>query len=482
IFTPMKSLFSRTALLFIMALIAGSSFADKPKYDIRVTIHGLKDTICYLGNYYGDKQYIKDTAKVDSKGYCEFKGDEKLPGGIYLVVTPAKRYFELIIDNEQSFSVETDTNDFIGKMKIKGSVDNQLFYDYLRYINKEQKNAEPLREQLKKVKSNKDSTKLLQDKLNVIDKDVQQYKMDFISKHPDVLLSKVFKASRDPDIPEAPVLPNGKKDSTFAYRYYKHHFFDDIDLTDDRLLRTPVFHNKLKQYITTVIVQHPDSIMKEADSLAEKARPNKEMFKYIVWYVTNWSETSNIMGFDAIFVHMVEKYYNTNQAYWVSPSNLEKMTNRAKVLKGLLLGAKIPNLTMQDTNNVYVTLYNIQAKYTILYFWDPTCGHCQKETPKLLSLYDSLKTLKKSIEVYAVCSDPNLKKEWKKYIKEHHLDWINVMDIQNVTGFHSTFDISSTPVLYLLDENKIILAKRIAIEQLKEFLDRLFKKDAKQKQ
>ena len=183
-FKYMKSLTTRTAFLFLLILIAGSSFADKPKYFIKVTIHGLKDTVCYLGNYYGDKQYIKDTAKVDSKGYCEFKGDEKLPGGIYLVVTPAKRYFEIIIDNEQSFSVETDTSDFVAKMKVKGSDDNQLFYNYLNYINKEQKDAEPLREQLKKVKNSKDSTKQLQDKLNVIDKDVQQYKIDFINKAP----------------------------------------------------------------------------------------------------------------------------------------------------------------------------------------------------------------------------------------------------------------------------------------------------------
>jgi peroxiredoxin len=477
----MKSLITRIAFLFFILFITESSFADKPKHLIKVTIRGLKDTVCYLGNYYGDKQYIRDTAKVDSKGYCEFKGDETLPGGIYLVVTPAKKFFEIIIDNEQNFSVETDTTDLIGKMKIKGSNDNQLFYDYLKYINEEQKEAEPLRDQLKKIKNNKDSTKLLQDKLSVIDKDVQKYKLDFITKHPETLLAKVFKASRDPEIPEAPLLPNGKKDSNFAYRYYKQHYFDDIDFSDDRLLRTPVFCNKLKPYLTSVIIQHPDTIIKEADILIEKARANKEMFKYLVWYITNWSETSNIMGFDAIFVHMVEKYYVTNQAYWVNPTNLEKITERAKVLKGLLLGAKISNVTMQDTSNVYQTLYNVQSKYTVLYFWDPTCGHCQKETPKLKSMYDSLNTLKRGIEVYAVCTDANLKKEWKKYIKEHKLNWINVIDLQNTTGFHATYDIDRTPVVYLLDENKLILAKRLSVDQLIEFLDHQFKKDAKQK-
>ena len=464
----------RTTILLSALIISIISFAGKPKYCIKVKINGLKDTICFIGNYYGDKQYLKDTAKVDHNGYCEFSGEEQLPGGIYLIVTPAKKYFEIIIDKEQFFSVETDTADFIGKMKIKGSSDNQLFYEYLKYIDAKQKEAEPFRVALKKIKENKDSSKLVQDKLIAIDKEVQKYKLDFMASHPDVFLSKVFKTSYDPGIPEAPLMENGKRDSNYVYIQYKQHFLDSIDFSDDRLLRTPIFHNKIKQYITSLTVQHPDSIIKEADMLIEKARANKEIFKYVVWYLTNWSEASNIMGFDAIFVHLAEKYYMTNQAYWVNPANLEKITNRAKILKRLLLGTAIPNITMQDTNSVFVTLYNVKSKYTILYFGDPTCGHCLKETPKLKSLYDSIKT--KGIEVYAVCTDPNIA-EWKKYIKANNYNWINVMDVQNTTGFRTTFDIFSTPVIFLLDENKIILAKRLSVDQLSEFMARQFKKD-----
>lgn len=475
----MTTLSLKKIVLLIALLIPTVLIAGKPKYSIKVKIAGLKDTICYLGNYYGDKQYIKDTARIDSKGFAEFTGDEAKPGGIYFIIISSKKSFEIILDKEQFFSLETDTTDFVGKMKIRGSEDNQLFYDYLNYINAQQKKAIPLRDLLKKTKD-KDSVKTLQNQLSVIEKEVQKYKTDYMTNHSTTFLAKVFKASIDPEIPVAPTLPNGKKDSTYVFNYYKKHFLDNIDFTDDRLLRTPVFHNKLKQYITTLVVQHPDSIIKEGDSLIAKAKGNKEVFKYVVWYLTNWSETSNIMGFDAIFVHLVEKYYMTNQAYWVSPASLEKITSRAKVLKGLLLGAYIPNITAQDTSGVFQTLYNVPAKYTVLYFWDPTCGHCQKETPKLRILYDSLFALKKDFKVYALCTDPDLK-AWKKYIIENKLSWINVMDVQNVTGFHGTYDIYSTPVVYLLDENKKILAKRLSVDQLKEFLDKLYKKDEKGK-
>jgi peroxiredoxin len=471
----MNSLIKRSLLLILfipVILIAG-----KPKYDIKVRFTNMKDTICYLGNYYGDKQYIKDTARIDSKGDCEFTGENDLPGGIYLVITPSKRYFEILINTELFFSLETDTTDFTNTMKIKGSKENQLFYDYLKYVNSEQKKATPLKDALKSIKNNADSTKLLQDQLTAIDKEVQNYKLDFMKEHSETFLAKIFKTSYEPDIPEAPLLPNGKKDSVYVFRYYKDHFLDNIDFTDERLLRTPVFHNKLKQYITTLTVQHPDSIIKEADSLIKLSSPNREMFKYVVWYLTNWSETSQIMGFDAIFVHLVEKYYMTNQAYWVTATNLEKITTRAKILKNLLIGTKIPNLTVSDTNNVFYTLYNIKSKYTVLFFWDPTCGHCQKEAPKLVSLYDSIKS--NDVKVFAVCTDPNVD-QWKKFIIENKMDsFINVMDQQNVTGFKSTFDVFLTPVIYLLDENKKILAKKVNVEQLGEFLERQFKKDSK---
>jgi peroxiredoxin len=459
----------KISLICLLFFFSINIFAGKPVYTIKVKFTNLKDTVCYLGNYYGDKSVIRDTGRVDSKGLCTFQGDEKLAGGIYLLITPTKKYFEFIFDRDMNISFEADTTDFVGTLKIKGSPDNQLFYDYLRFISKKAKEADPLKSEYKKHEKNSDSAKAISEKLNKLDKEVKKYKLDFIASHPDCFLAVVFNASYEPELPEAPLLENGQRDSNYIYRYYRQHYLDKVDLSDDRLIRTPVFYNKLKTFLTQLTIQHPDSVIEAADYLVSKTNGNKEMFKYIVWYITNYSETSNIMGFDAIFVHMVEKYYMTNQAFWVNPTTLEKITTRAKILKNLLLGAVAPNLTVQDTSLVYQTLYNVKSKYTILYFWDPTCGHCQKETPKLKDLYDEIHD--KGVEVFAVCTDPNIG-EWKKYIIEHKLNWLNVMDIQNVTGFHTIYDIYSTPVVYLLDENKIILAKRLSVDQLDAFLEK----------
>jgi len=465
--------------LFLVVIIPAMLFAGKPQYDIKIKIAGLKDSVCYLAQYYGENRYVKDTAKIDAKGLGEFTGSDTLKGGIYVIIISPRKYFDVIIDKQTFFSLETDTNDVVGKMKVKGSSDNQLFYEYQQYGLLKQKEAEPFRARLKAVKEGSDSAKIIKDKLLAIDKEVRDYKIAYMKNHAETFLTTVFKASVDIEIPEAPKLSNGKKDSTFAYRYYTHHFFDNIPLTDDRLLRTPVFHAKLKEFITAMAPFGPDTVMKLTDSLVAKCRTNKEMFKYVVWYVTNWSETCGYMGYDAIFVHMAENYYTAGQAYWVSAANLKKITDRAKVLKNLLLGTSIPNLTAQDTSYTYLSLYNVKAKYTVLYFWDPTCGHCQKETPLLKAMYDSLKF--KNLEVFALCTDPDLK-AWKDYIILHKLNWINVMDMQNVTGFHALYDITTTPIVYLMDQNMDIIAKgALTVDQLIKILDAQFKKDEKKK-
>src|SRR3982751_4173228 len=98
-------------LVLFLALSLPCFISRASGYDIKIRIVGLKDTICYLGNHYGEKQYVRDTMRVDHNGWVEFKGKEELPGGIYLVVMPNKTYFEILVTaEEQKFTIETDTN------------------------------------------------------------------------------------------------------------------------------------------------------------------------------------------------------------------------------------------------------------------------------------------------------------------------------------------------------------------------------------
>ena len=74
----MKNYILKIIVFICVFIINVKSFAEDG-YTIRIKVNGLKDTVCYLANYYGTKQYYKDTAKVDANGVFIFKGEKELP-------------------------------------------------------------------------------------------------------------------------------------------------------------------------------------------------------------------------------------------------------------------------------------------------------------------------------------------------------------------------------------------------------------------
>ena len=468
----------RSFLNLIILLLSVNALAQKsnPGYEIKVKFKNYKDTLAFLGNYYGEKQYLKDTTRIDKNGFAVFKDNEKLPGGMYLVVTPDKKYFEIIIDKEQNFYLEADSTDFIQTMVVKGSEENSLFYEYLRTGVTMQKEMMSLSKTLADKKNKADST-LVFDNIKSINKQLDDYRENFIKSHPGMLLTKMFGALREPAVPEAPLLPNGRKDSLFPYQYYKTHFFDNVDLSDDRLLRSPIFHQKISRYFNNVIVQIPDSISKETDRVITMTKGNPETFKYIVWWLTYTYETSKIMGMDAVFVHMVEKYYMTKQVNWIDSTQMTKIIDRAKKIAPNMLGNRAPTLRLRDMYLNPLSSDEVKSPYLVMVFWDPTCGHCKKEIPRLDSLYK--KSLKaKGVEVLAINLEGD-QKLWMDYVAEHDLLWLNAWDPYNESDFRKKYDIYSTPVIYLLDKERKIIAKRIAVDQLGDVVDKIIERDTK---
>ena len=175
------------------------------------------------------------------------------------------------------------------------------------------------------------------------------------------------------------------------------------------------------------------------------------------------------MGMDRVFVNLADKYYLSGECWWADSTLLSKMGERVNKIKPNMLGEIAPDLKMEDVNGKWQQLKYIKADFTILIFWEPSCGHCKKEIPKLYELYKSIRD--KGIEVFAVYTQ-NDTTEWKKFINEHViLDWLNVYDKYRITNFRNLYDIYSTPVIYILDKNKKIIAKRIGIDQIEKFLE-----------
>ena len=73
------------------------------------------------------------------------------------------------------------------------------------------------------------------------------------------------------------------------------------------------------------------------------------------------------------------------------------------------------------------------------------------------------------IEVFAVYTQAK-KEEWNEYIEENNLEWLNVYDPYYTSNFRELYDIYTTPIIYLLDKDKTIVAKRLQVEDIDRFL------------
>jgi thiol-disulfide isomerase/thioredoxin len=493
----MKSNALLTGLLLIVLIAAGPIQIQAQGHVIKIKINNIKDNQVILGHHFANNLLPDDTARLNSKGIGEFKGKTKLSQGMYFVYLPNKSYFDIMIGDKQNFYLENDTFDHVNQFKCEGSTENQVFYDYQRYILEKSKQAKSIQEKIKNASAETEK-KQYRDKLLKIDTVVKEHINQVIKQNPDLFFSTFLKATIDIQVPDFPRDSQGKVvDSLFQYRYYRAHYFDNFDFTDVRLLRTPIYEGKFKPYFEKVIPQIPDSIIPEVDMLITKARKDPDLFRYVLVTLFNHYASSQIMGMDKVFIHIAEKYY-IPEASWSAKDFIDKLKQQITETKSLLIGNPAPNIQLVDVpaehfaqaaddtaarRNPYVgnffNLYDVKARYTILFFWDTDCGHCQKSMPVLHDVYERLKD--KGIKVVAVHILGGIegKEKWVKYVNEHnYLDWINAWNPYDF-GYKEKYNVKTTPVLYLLDENKKIVAKQLSPEQVEDILKYLLKNGKK---
>lgn len=550
-------------LLFIFLFCSYPIFAQNG-YNIKIKIKNLKNKPVILAHYFNKQMIPDDTAFVNANGVGVFKGKKKLPGGMYLLYLPTRNYFDILLDKDQNFSIENDTVKFLDNMKITGSLDNQLFVDYQKIMREKRKAIMPLQKEKKtanetknkkteatktakrkekkkletEIKNIESNIKEIDKKIRQIDKELREVRDKVIKENPKSFFATFLRATKYPEVPEPPKDDKGNiTDSLFQYKYYKNHFWDDFNPADPRLLRTPLYQDKIDHFLDKSVFQIPDTIILEVDNLIKKSRGNDELFRFMLVHLFNKYATSQIISMEKVYVHIAEKYY-IPEATWSKGDFKDKTKERIRKKKNCLMGnvsremkmialphdtTHIKNLKdaltdlkerggkiMKDSSKTkdqrieqtvpilneymhlqgdYASLHSSDADYILMWFWEPSCSHCREATPHLIELYNKLKSKGVKIKVYSVFLQGFIEdwgkftkhiKDWYDFIIKYKLqDWTNAWDPYHHTQFREYYDIASSPVSFILDKDRKIVAKRIGVEQIKEFFEFELKKKNK---
>jgi thiol-disulfide isomerase/thioredoxin len=473
----------------LMAMIFYTCSYSGEGYEIKVKIIGIKDTTIILGHHIANSMYPDDTIRLDKNGSGVFKKKKVLPQGMYIIFLPNKNYFDIIVGENQKFSVENDTNNLFKRIKFTGSKENQIFYDYQYLLSDKREEVKKLQERKKEAKTKEEKDKITE-QMKGIDSEVKKYKEKIIAENPETFVVKFIKATQDIEVPDPPKDTNGKvTDSMFQYNYYKAHYFDNLDISDARFLRTPLYEEKVLTYIDKIVPQMPDSIEKEIDMLISKSRSSPDLFRYMLVTLFNHYGQSQIMGFDDIAVYIADKYY-IKEATWSDSTYMKKLKDQVKKRLPIAIGKTAPDIQLVEVpaqhfidaadslpmkKNPYVgdffNLSNLyKYDYVILFFWEADCGHCKKATPEMYKVFEKIKGKNVAVVAIHLIGGEEGKVKWVNFVNENKLyDWINAWNPYDYK-FKELFDVSSTPYIYILDKKRKIIAKRIGPEQCEDII------------
>ncbi|MDX9929021.1 MAG: thioredoxin-like domain-containing protein [Bacteroidales bacterium] len=441
-------------------------------YDIPVTVSGLPGAKVYLAYHMGNRQYIRDSLTLGSDGRGTFSGPNSLDQGVYMLVLPGSRYFEFLITDDQSFSIRCDHNDLMNSIEFEGSAENVIFFNFQKGWAELHSKSEYLRSRYSLSRQNPDSLEVFNNKMKGLDAEMKAYLNETVDKNRGSYVAALVKAMVPIDLPDFASQPelagNDSLQWVNRHNYTRDHYFDNFDLSDDRLLRSPMFHNKIEHYFTEIILQYPDSVMSAIDKVIGMTGDNKKTFQYVSVFLFNHFRESQLMGHDAIIVKLADDIYLSGRADWATPEFVDNLRKDVDKLRPSLIGNKAVNLVMETYGHGPVSLQNINSEFLILYFWEPDCGHCKETTPLLREFY--LINREKGIEVLSICTQPDRKK-WEDYIRENELNWINGWDPDRLTHYDFFYNIQATPTIFILDREKRIIAKKLPIESVEPFIE-----------
>lgn len=467
------------AFFLCFSLISAAQNAPKPSatdYDstrIEAYLEGIPAGTAKLVGMWGDQNYIADSALVDANGHFVIRRKNLLPSGLYTFLLPGMKNLSILVDKDQRMVIRANAADFVGTLQAEGSINTTLFYETFRYQIKQEPEINRLTNVMNSVRPNSVEFQQAKDQQLALLEERKQYLEGIYKQYPDAFFTKFKIAGQNPDFKEFKK-PNGDTDTIRQLVYFRERFWDGVDFNDDRLLNTPVITNKLKRYIKDLTPQHPDSLIKVSDELIRRVLHNRQYFKYF----TNWialqheNTKTKVMDGEAVYVHIIKNFFKPELAWWDTPENLAGLQKHVWEMEASLMGRKGPDVVAMDVNGQLKSIYEMTAPIIVIFMFSPDCEHCQKEAAEIQMLYEKWKS--KGVDFYGIAVSTN-DAEWKKFVKEKGFTFTNVYDPTN-RAIYAKYFVDITPELYVLNKDRIIVAKNLHANQLETIFEKELKK------
>ena len=462
----------------ILFFIALARVGMAQQTNILFQVSGLKNPNVVLGYYQGGKAYRLDSVQVDtSVGSFRLQKQGLRPGIYFCSNTNGKLFEFVLLYPADTFAIQADLRR-LDSIWSPDSKENETFFRFeqsRKAIESAFESKKAMRDMVAQAtKNDAESLKPFDEALQLLLAQTDSLALDFIQKNPNHLFAKMLQSVRPPEPPRQlkQTLKNGKPNPEYG-RWLRLHYWDNTDFNNEALLGNSFWQIHFDDFFARYVAPRPDSIIQAIDEVLAKTPRNGAFFQFIVLRITQFYEQNEAPGADRIFVHMVDKFQKKTETPWLDAATLERLAYKADAHRPNLTGSLALNFTLPDETGKPVELYEIQAPLTMLVFYSPLCSHCMELMPKIYQVYLDYQV--KGLAAVALNTDDQ-SEYWKKFVAQQNWIWYDVDDPKAMPQLEKQYNAFNLPVIYLLDKDKKILAKRVKPGDLGETLGIYFGK------
>jgi thiol-disulfide isomerase/thioredoxin len=401
----------------------------------------------------GAFQYFKANINIDENGLFGFSLPENFPIGMYRLVydTEKNQYINVIYNNE-NISFVADPNNIVNSIQFAESRENELFFSYIKNINIKYLEQDSIQKLYYADNKNKSLVKAYQEKTT----EIQAYQNFFEKEARNTLAYHFIQSYKK----SSPVAPPASKDA--YYQYLKENYLQHIAFTDTVLHNSSFIVDRLNEYLfdlnEAIAKRQNTALDTNMVNLAFSKLPASTFKNEVMYAITNSAFDPYSSQYDVLLNHLYERYYQQIPAEICNPEFTKMLLSKLQVI----VGKKAPNIAMTGQS-----LYQLKADSTLVIFWSTTCSHCMKEIPEV---YELLKDNAQLKVVLVGLEEEN--SDWESIIKDFpmfmHYKAMGKWDNE----YAQAYNIKSTPAYFMLDAQKIIIAKPDNIQGLKNLLGR----------
>ncbi len=259
---------------------------------------------------------------------------------------------------------------------------------------------------------------------------------------------------------ELPVVPAIYQSDQERAEYIAQHYWDKFDFSDTTLIsNADVTEQGFTDFVYLAGHLSPEVGTKAVSRMLDGAAVNSDMYTHFADVLADkyLYDPNSPMRNEDLYIAVLRHMIASDKL-----SDLEKIRPRERLEMALKnrVGDKAADFTLRLAGGRTMRLYDVRAKYTLVFFNNPDCHTCA-ELIGQLSESAIVAPPSGALKVVMAYPDEDIK-AWEDHRKDIPAAWINGYDASQTLRSRKLYDLKAIPALYLLDSDKNVIIKDAA--------------------